>query len=173
MSGSIDLVSARLLVRLVAGSPVEAMEAAKRLIVSRQPSLLGLLLEIAGRGDYKKWARIGAIYTLGLLGNRRCVPFLIRVLGNEAEPRSIRSHAAEALGNLRGRRAVPTVRRVLLDPDESADVKRSSVYALSQIGGRTAVSALRKFGSTGPRGRLGRELAAAIRAASLTRSRSS
>lgn len=164
MTNKVDVGLARLLIRVASGDPVDAIEAAKLIIASRDTRSVPVLLDIAVGEIYGKWARIASVYALGLMGDRRCSPQLARVFEDSSESVAVRSHAAEAVGNLRDGRAVAALRRGFLDPTVPLAVKRSVVYALSQIGGRAAVSSLREFERGDIPGRLGRELSATVRA---------
>jgi len=64
----IDLKSARLLLRIVTGNPVEIMEAAKEIIRSGK-SIAPLLAEIAANRKCRKWSRIAATYAFGFIAD--------------------------------------------------------------------------------------------------------
>ena len=136
---------------MLAGSPKGAMEAAKKIIAGKVRIDPALLAEIASSRCYKKWSRIAAIYVLGLLNDKRCVPELIRVLENRKEDPSLRDHAAEALGNIRDRRAIIGLSKVLMSK-ENPRIKRSCIYALSEINATKARSILKQFEATDPQG---------------------
>jgi len=143
------------------GSPNGAMEAAKKVIAGKVRIDPALLAEIASSGCYKKWSRIAAIYVLGLLNDKRCVPELMRVLGSRKEDSNLRDHAAEALGNIRDRRAIVTLGKVLMS-QENPRIKRSCVYALSEINTAKARAILKQFEETNPQGSIRKVLQEAL-----------
>ena len=152
-----DLHGTRLLMRLLTGDPVEAMEAAKNIIGGKNGPAPVLLLEVAQDEKYKKWSRIGAVYALGFLGFKPSVPGLIRILEESREPLSLRCHAAEALGNAQDSRAVATIEQVLMR-DEPASLKKWCIYALSQIGTSQARTVLTRVKEAKPRGIVAKEI---------------
>ncbi|HJU18920.1 MAG TPA: hypothetical protein VJ770_20895 [Stellaceae bacterium] len=56
------------------GDPVEAMEAAKRIIGGQLAVDTAGLTAILRDRKSRKWARIAAIYSLGFLGERSAIP---------------------------------------------------------------------------------------------------
>jgi len=153
--------SIRLVLRIVTGDPVDAMEAAKEIIRSRKPPSAAWLEEVAGDSSCREWSRIAAVYALGFLGNKPSASVLVRILQDEREHPKLRGHAAEALGNLRERRALSVLRKILMS-DERSDLKKWCVYAASEIGGPGARTVLNQFGATRPTGILRKELKAAL-----------
>ena len=147
----------RVLIRMLVGDPLEAMEAAKKAILLFENSNPVLLAEIAANKKYKKWSRIGAVYALGFLASKGGSRTLLSILSDRLEPPHLRSHAAEALGNLKEQRAVRQLTKILADK-EPPSLKRWCVYALSEIGGKRANLVLKQLEAAKPRGAIGREL---------------
>ena len=119
---------------IVRGDPIEAMEAAKRLVRSAsdqdnpEP-----LLYVARNRTNAMWARIAAIYALGLISRARgAQSALAEILVDDKEPAEIRSYAAEALGNMRASNYEGALRHVL-NSAASAEVIKYCRYALGQI----------------------------------------
>jgi len=112
---------------------------------SRQPSResvsnistsqLEKLLNTASRETMQRYE---AIKSLGKLGDKRAVPFLIKLLKDKNF--ICRNYAAEALGRLSDRRAVLPLVFALKDTDET--VRLSAVEALGLLSDKRAVSAL-------------------------------
>ena len=147
----------RILLRMLTGDPVEAMESAKKLIGSKVPPESALLEQIASERKYKKWSRIAAVYTLGVLSSRASVETLISILRDGSDDPQVRAHAAEALGNIRDKRAFPALREALLGK-ERASIKRWCIYALAEIGAERARPVLEELAATRPTGAVAREL---------------
>lgn len=158
----LSLDSARLLLEIAGAGPVEAIEAAKRMIRSRPDRLAAdLLVDIAGNTSYRPWSRIAAVYTLGLLDHEPSVRILVRILQDAKESVKLRTHAAEALGNLGKQRALPALHKILMS-DENLVLRKWCIYAVSQIGGTAAPRILTQFARTRPRGALLNELNSAL-----------
>jgi HEAT repeat protein len=146
---------------MLAGDPVEAMEAAKRLIVAETMDPVGLS-RIAADKKNKSGGRVAAIYALGFLDDAAVArPVLADILADPSDDEECRAHAAEALGHVGEPPIVPLMQKIL-HRDDSLEVKRWCVYALSEIGGAKARSALKKFAATNPRGKLAEELRLAL-----------
>jgi HEAT repeat protein len=139
-----DTAAVRLLLKLISSDAADAMESAKQLIGGKATIDPVLLTEIALSPNYRKWSRIGAIYSLGFLGSGSELGALIRILENRRESSDLRGHAAESLGNLRHKEATDPLRRVLMS-NESADLKKWCIYALKEIGDNRSLSIVKKF----------------------------
>ena len=150
-------LTTRLLMRMLTGDPVEAMESAKEVIGLGTRVNPMLLKDIASNKIYKKWSRIAAVYALGFLAHKASTSALMRILQDQRENTQLRGHAAEALGNMREPRAVLALGKVLW-ADDHTSVKKWCVYALSEIGSDRAGSLLKQFEATNPVGVLRREL---------------
>lgn len=153
--------STRILMRILTGDPVQAMESAKKVIGSRADIDPSLLREIATNKLYKKWSRIAAVYALGFLAHRASAPALIGILEDRDEHFELRGHAAEALGNMGDPRSLAVLDRIL-GRKERPSIKRWCVYALSQIRNPKARSILKKFEATKPTGVVAKELVSAL-----------
>jgi|ERR1035437_60435 HEAT repeat protein len=156
-----ELNTIRLLLRMLTGDPIEAMESAKKLIGSKVHVQPVLLEQIASEKKYKKWSRIAAIYVLGFLNHKTSTAVLSSILRDRLDNPQIRAHAAEALGNLRDPRAFSVLHDILLGKDPTL-VKRWCVYALSEIKGDRAYSMLKKLAATKPTGVMAKELRMAL-----------
>jgi HEAT repeat protein len=150
-------LTTRILMRMLTGDPVEAMESAKEIIGLGTRVDPMLLKDIASNKIYKKWSRIAAVYALGFLAHKASAPALIRILQDQRENAQLRGHAAEALGNMRDPRAVLALGKIL-SADEHTSIKKWCVYALSEIGSDRAGSILKRFEATNPVAVLRREL---------------
>jgi hypothetical protein len=152
----------RILLGMLTGDPMLAMESAKEVIGSPtavEPSLLG---EIASNKLYKKWSRIAAVYALGFLEHKGSATTLIRILKNPHEDPNLRGHVAEALGNMRERKATVELGKILFGRGQ-LPLKKWCIYALAEIGGNQAGSILRQFQATRPTGVAAKELKSALR----------
>ena len=146
---------------MLAGDPVEAMEAAKRLIIAEAMDPVGLS-RIAADKKNKSGARVAAIYALGFVDDPAVArPVLADILADPSDEEECRAHAAEALGHIGAPPIVPLMQKIL-HGDDSSEVKRWCVFALSEIGGAKARSALKKFAATNPPGKLTEELRLAL-----------
>jgi HEAT repeat protein len=154
---STEMAWIRPLVEMLTGDPERAMESAKKLIGMVSKLDPKILATIAEDKAFKKWARIGSIYVLGLSGYPVALKVLLRVLLNKKENLHIRTHAAEALGNLQDRRAVVGLARVLT-MRVPLSLKRNCVFALTEIDSPLALSALRRYVKSHPSPRLIRQL---------------
>ena len=146
---------------LIGGDPLEAMEAAKRLIIADavDPAELSRL---AADRTKKPGARVAAIYALGFADDASIAgPILTEIMADPNDDVECRAHAAEALGHIGGPPVVPFIEQTL-HRDDSVEVKRWCVYALAEIGGVKARSVLKKFAMTKPTGQLGDELRLAL-----------
>src|SRR5260370_26403010 len=89
------------------------METAKQIIGHKlmvdPESLEPILLDKSSR----RWARIAAIYSLGVLGERSAVAAPLGILSDCRESIGVRAHPAEALGNINDAAAVPDLARAL------------------------------------------------------------
>lgn len=86
---------------ILAGEPVEAMEAAKRLAAQNNPHHIPTLVAIAANKGLPMWPRIAALWTLGLTDDDRVsVPALKRIIADEKEGEQIKDYANEALDHL-------------------------------------------------------------------------
>jgi len=86
---------------IFAGEPIEAMEAAKRLIHRHTATQLEVLIVIAGNKTLPIWSRIAAIYTLGFIDeDANSATVLRRIRYDLTERPEIRDHAAEALDQI-------------------------------------------------------------------------
>jgi HEAT repeat protein len=157
-----SLYQTRLLMLLLTGDPIEAMEAAKKIIGRSATVAPVLLLEVAQNKKYKMWSRIGAVYALGFLGLKLSVPRLIRILEESGEPLTLRCHAAEALGNVQDPRAVATLERILMQK-EPPSLKKWCIYALAQIGTSRAKMILTRIKEQKPKGLIAKEINLAFR----------
>jgi hypothetical protein len=142
---------------LLTGDPVEAIEAAKKIIVRSGTLAPVLLLEVAQNEKYKMWSRIAAVYALGFLGVKLSVPRLIHILEESREPLTLRCHTAEALGNVQDPRAVAVLERVLMRK-EPPSLKKWCIYALSQIGTSKAKMILTRIKEAKPKGIIAKEI---------------
>jgi HEAT repeat protein len=146
---------------ILAGDPVESIEAAKRLIAGDAVDAAPLA-KVARTKENRPWARIGAIYALGFAADEAAdAALLVDILGDRDDSEDCRAHAAEALAHLREPRTVATMKRILTG-DDSPRVKRWCIYALAEIGGAKARDVLKKFALTKPTGEMGKELQAAL-----------
>jgi hypothetical protein len=83
---------------ILIGDPVEAMEAAKRLVKQNDATDVTTLLTIATCKTMRLWSRIAAIWTLGFIDEDAVsVAALRRIQQDQSEDVRIREHAAEAL----------------------------------------------------------------------------
>jgi len=88
---------------ILMGEPVEAMEAAKRLIAKNDQAHVETLIPIVKNKRAPLWSRIAAIYTLGFIDlDAVAVPTLRAIGGDYNESEMIRDHALEALEHLDG-----------------------------------------------------------------------
>ncbi len=156
-----DLRGTRLLMRLLTGDPVEAMEAAKKIIGGKDGLAPILLSEVAENRKYKPWSRIGAVYALGFLEFKPGTPGLIRILHESKESLALRCHAAEALGNAQAVGAVAAIELVLMR-DEPPSLKKWCIYALSQIGTSQAKTVLTRLKEGKPSGIVAKEISLAF-----------
>lgn len=146
---------------IVLGDPVEAMEAAKRLIVADAVEV-GELGRVAAEKSNKPGSRVAAIYALGFADDEATAGrVLADILNDPNENEECRAHAAEALGHIGGAGIVPLLENVL-NRDDSLEVKRWCVYALSEIGGARARNLLKKLSTTNLTGELADELKNAL-----------
>jgi len=146
---------------ILAGDPVEAIEAAKRLIaddiVDGAP-----LAKVATNKKNRPWARIAVIYALGFADDESTAGLVLTdIVGDRDDIEECRARAAEALGHLREPRTVPLMKKILAR-DDSPRVKRWCVYALSEIGCAKALGVLKTFALTKRTGEVGEELRAAL-----------
>jgi HEAT repeat protein len=156
-----ELRGTRLLMRLLTGDPVEAMEAAKQIIGRKGVLAPALLLEVAENRKYRRWSRVGAVYALGFLEFKPSVPSLIRILQDSRESLSLRCHAAEALGNTQDSRAIAVIDQVMTR-DEPSSLKKWCIYALSQIGTSQARKILTRVREAKPKGTIAKEIKLAL-----------
>jgi hypothetical protein len=156
-----ELRGTRLLMRLLTGDPIEAMEAAKEIIGGKGVLSPTLILEVAKSEKYRIWSRVGAVYALGFLGFRPSVPSLMRVLQNSREPLSLRCHAAEALGNMQDAKAIAVIEEVMAR-GEPGSLKKWCIYALSQIGTSRARKILTRAREAKPNGTIAKEIKLAL-----------
>ncbi len=157
-------VAVRVLMSILTGDPLDAMEAAKKIVNGAIKVDPDLLLLIVDNHQYKTWSRIAAIYALGFLNHPSSARSLIGIVGNTKEPSQVRSHAAESLGNMRAHSAIPTLARIL-SRRERASLKKWCVYALGEINTSKSNAVLKKFEATKPTGRVLKELMSAVRPA--------
>jgi len=154
---------ARVLLQMLVGDPVQAIESAKAIVGGRAKIYPAVLVDIARTDEFNKWSRIAAVYALGFLGHRQSVPVLVRILSDRQESLQVRSHAAEALGNIRDSRSIPVLERVLMGRDRGS-IKRWCVYALSEINSPRALHVLKRLAATTPTGVVAKELKSVFRA---------
>jgi len=151
----------RLLMRLLTGDPVDAMEAAKEIISHEEAVAPVLLLEVAVNRKYKLWSRVAAVYSVGLLGFRRGGAALTELLAAHTESAVLRSHVAEALGNMGYSGAVEMLGDTL-GSDRSKLVKKSCVYALSQIRSPRSKVLLERAQAENPKGEIAKDISVAL-----------
>ena len=165
MRDSIEVQQVMLIMKLLAGDPTDAMEAAKGLIGIHDKVEPELLVQILQNRRYHLWSRIAASYALGFL---HYLPkgvgtlALMGILENTNERVSLRSHAAEALGNLGAREATGTLERALFNKNESIRLQRWCIFALSELHSNQAMEVLRRFDQSRPKGVLRSELQMAL-----------
>lgn len=147
----------KLLLQLLTGDPIEAMEAAKNIIGLRGVVAPELLLEIARNRVYKRWSRTGAVYALGFIRYKPSVTVLADILENPDEVLDLRCHAAESLGNLQYSQSISSLERILKS-DEPKSLKRWCIYALSQIPSRHAAAVLKEIGQIEKKGIIAKEI---------------
>ena len=146
---------------ILAGDPIEAIEAAKRLI-SADAIDASALTAVAVNKKNKTVARVAAIYALSFSdGDAIAAPALADLVADRNDDEECRAHAAEALAHLSEPRAVPLMGQILAR-DDSARVKRWCIYALGEIGGAKARKILKEFEKTSPTGELSDELRSAL-----------
>ena len=146
---------------ILAGDPVAAIEAAKRLI-SADAIDTAKLRNVAVNNQNKIWARVAAIYALGFSEDELMAgAALADIVADSDDREECRAHAAEALAHLGEARTVPLMAEILAR-DDSAQVKRWCVYALAEIGGAKARNVLKKFAKTNPTGEVADELRMAL-----------
>lgn len=86
---------------ILIGEPVEAMEAAKRLIAQHDIRHVETLITIASNKSLRLWSRIAAIYTLGFIDDDGASRSALGRIGRDkSEPAQVKSHALEALENV-------------------------------------------------------------------------
>ena len=84
------------------------------------------------------WARVGAAYALGEIGDKRAIEPLIQTLKDEDS--KIRSSVAEALGKIDDERVVEPLIQLL--KDEAWAVRRKAAEALGEIGDKRSIAPL-------------------------------
>ncbi|HXA26897.1 MAG TPA: HEAT repeat domain-containing protein [Acetobacteraceae bacterium] len=142
---------------MMIGDPVEAVEAAKR-IIEHDDVEPHVLIEIASNKALPKWSRISAIYALGFIDTKsKSAQALIRILANKGEDEECRSHAAEALGHMNRPMVVSALGKILMS-DDTPEVKKWCVYALAELSSPRAWIILDEFAKTKPNGVVGEEL---------------
>jgi HEAT repeat protein len=107
-----------------------------------QPWAVGQLLEslrqLDAHGERRAAPRVGVARALGVAGDRRAEPALVRLLrGGSLEERI---SAARALGSVGGRRSRPELERAL--QDDAWPLRAQAAKALGSIGVKRAVPAL-------------------------------
>jgi hypothetical protein len=86
---------------ILTGDPVEAMEAAKRLISKNERRQIDRLMSIAAHRHNPLWSRIAAIYTLGFIDEAAVSLNTLRSLAyDRTEHALVIEHAREAMDNL-------------------------------------------------------------------------
>ena len=91
---------------ILIGEPIEAMEAAKR-IVNQNPRDPTAFIALATNKVMGLWTRIAAIWLLGFIDHDGLsVPDLERIVQDQTEVEPIRDHAAEAIAH-RGNHRCP------------------------------------------------------------------
>src|SRR5260370_497409 len=146
---------------ILAGDPIESIEAAKRLIAADAVDA-AKLRDIAVNRKNKTSARVAAIYAVGFSDDPSMAgPALKDIAANPNDDEECRAHAAEALAHLDEASTVPLMEEILAR-DDSTQVKRWCVYALGEIGSAKARKVLRKFAKTNPTGAVADELRIAL-----------
>src|SRR5260370_19915999 len=116
---------------ILAGDPIESIEAAKRLIAADAVEA-AKLRDIAVNRKNRTSARVAAIYALGFSEDGSIAgPVLAEIVANPNDDEECRVHAAEALAHLDEASAVPLMEENLAR-DDSNQGKRWCVYALRE-----------------------------------------
>jgi HEAT repeat protein len=125
------------------GNAVADMETAKWLISHAGQLDIPAFMELAGDQRQPQWARIAAIYTLGMADDRyESASALVQILDDDADDEQVRAHAAEALGQMYAPEAVAVMDRVLTKgPPE---VQHWTRYALTEMDTATARQVLQR-----------------------------
>jgi hypothetical protein len=114
---------------LAAETTDEINDAADKVFYNWKPAYVWGM--ISAVDDPQEMKRLHAVYTLGWRHDRRAVPCLIRVLGNQQETSNVRGQAAESLGILRKRKAIAALVEGSRDP--SPEVRFWCVFALGHF----------------------------------------
>ena len=86
---------------ILTGKPVEAMEAAKR-IIQQYPIDPAIFISLATNKGMRLWTRTAAIWLLGFVDDQGVsLPELERIVQDPSEAEQIRDHAAEAIGHIK------------------------------------------------------------------------
>jgi HEAT repeats len=145
---------------ILAGEPVAATAAAKRLIAAAAVDA-PKLRDIACDKTSPAVARIVAIYVLAFTDDGSLAAATLRgIAADRDDAAECRRHAATALARLHAPGVVTMIEDVL-SRDEAATVQRWCVNTLGDIDGTMARNALLNFASTDPAG----EVAGALRIA--------
>ena len=150
-----------LVMELLTGDEVRAIDAAKQMIAQAERIDPELLVRIVRDPGYRRWSKVMAAYVLGFLpltAGANAASVLRVVLADPRASISLRTHAAEALGNLKDEGATSLLAERLLDAHEPASVRKWCLYALQELGSADALQAIHSFAETEPQGALRREL---------------
>ena len=86
---------------ILSGKPVDAMEAAKR-IIQQYPIDPTIFISLATNKRMRLWTRTAAIWLLGFVDDQGVsIPELERIAQDPSEAEQIRDHAAEAIGHIK------------------------------------------------------------------------
>ena len=86
---------------ILTGKPVEAMEAAKR-IIQQYPIDPAIFISLATNKGMRLWTRTAAIWLLGFVDDQGVsLSELERIVQDPNEAEQIRDHAAEAVGHIK------------------------------------------------------------------------
>ena len=115
----------------------------------QDPQSVPAILEAAGR-DEEKDVRKTALFTLGVIGDRRAVPALAQAL--EDPTADVRYNAALALSRFGDERAAPVLREMLdrsrldrvagMRPDQKDDALAAAISAYAKLMGKEAIGEL-------------------------------
>lgn len=117
---------------MLKGSPAESMEIAKQIVGDHIHVDHALLAKLGEDKQLGRWARIAAIYALGLVGEVELAMSLRHVLSDKTDDVKVREHAAEALGNIGDRDSVDLLRKVMTNA-KSSKLRHSCEYAIREL----------------------------------------
>jgi hypothetical protein len=146
---------------ILAGEPVAATAAAKRLI-SAETVDAAKLRDIALDKNNAAAPRVVAIYALGFTDDGSlAAATLAAIVGDPNDIEECRAHAAEALVQLHAPGIVALIEQILAK-DASANVKRWCIRVLGQMDGTQSRNVLLRFAKTNSAGEVVDELRSAL-----------